>query len=189
MEEGRAVRDMERDNHTFMTRMVQTSFVLRFLNVGLFEQAKKDISTSDFIRNDAAILYCAAGPDDPEMLQQFLDIGNRNPVHSAAANNKPRLLRYLIELGFYVNEIVVGWISKTPLDDTDNTQIAMLLIDAGAHCFDPTKERKWITELRASRESVRLCAIATMGALGEKWRDVSRIIGRAVWESRGYIKK
>lgn len=187
--EGRVFRNMYHNNHSLMDSMIQKSFILGLLKVGLFEQAKKDISTLDLIRNDAAILYCASGPDDPELLQQFLDIGNHNPVHSAAENNKPRLLRYLIQLGFYVNEIEVGWVSKTPLDDTDYTQIAMLLLDAGAHCFDPTKERKWITELRASRESVRLCTIATMGALGKKWRDVSRIIGRAIWANRGVIKK
>ena len=48
---------------------------------------------------------------------------------------------------------------------------------------------KWI-DFAKSRASIRFCAILAMGAMHKMYgKDVARIIGRVVWETRGHGAK
>lgn len=76
------------------------------------------------------------------------------------------------------------------LESDTSPECILMMIDAGA---DPHKcgikeeylPKYWF-EFVESRASVRSCAILAMGAMHKKYgKDVARIIGRVIWETRG----
>ena len=74
---------------------------------------------------------------------------------------------------------------------TADKRCIRVLIDAGANPYKcglikQVLPKYWF-DFAKSRASVRSCAILAMGAMYKTYgKDVARIIGRVIWETRGY---
>lgn len=187
-----------------------------FLESGDVDAAKRLITPANAQTRDRGwgVLWhlCQYGPhDDPGLLYHFVKLGatleldsagkRTSPLHRAAYNGKPRLLRALLDLGTPVD--ILDGFENTPLRFSLRdilVECARLLLDAGAQ-LSLVKEngRVFITipqqarDFVSAREHVRAASIAMLGLLRCGSRvlgsgngiDVLRVVARCVWGARG----
>jgi hypothetical protein len=165
---------------------------VRYLILGQFDAAKASINP-----NEEAIDYCEMfityGPDDPDLLQQIVNLGAKLDVRcvtAAAYRSKYQIAKKLLREGFPANIFRGG----SAVDYASESNMLLLLIDyTGKSMYNIPKKMELLDNLRTYRESLRSCAIAMIGVItrrsplrGERGiGDVTRMIGRAIWESRG----
>ena len=141
-------------------------------------------------------LCCFCQPDDdPDLVQYFADLGapvvlpgfwHYTCLSVAAFREKPKTICKLLDLGHPIN--IRNKNGLTALEQIAHSSyrpfIASILLDFGGKCDADSSD--WFQVLCAFRDSVRSSAISTMGAMRTKYgKDVSRIIGRCVWNLRG----
>jgi hypothetical protein len=173
-------------------------FAARLVNKR-YDEAKALITRQNAADPHTLNNFCDYGPDDPEMLQYLLDLGAQASVaalHTAAIANKRRLIRKLIDVGVSVNDsdrFGLSLIDNITLSfGSYNRKTIILVVDAGGKGLK-FGESLHVSLIRRTRESLRSCAITMIGVItrrsplcGERGiRDVTRMIGRAIWESRG----
>lgn len=168
---------------------------------------------------------CEFGPDDPDLLRHFIEMGatleldsshiRGGPIHSAAATNKPKMLRMLLDLGTPANLFSYRY---TPLDNTfgfnsgelanafafkllicyeESRMCAKILLDAGAQLSECKRDvPQWVHEYVSTRKKTRAASIAILGLLVCKssviscvGRDILRVLARCVWSMRGLNTK
>jgi hypothetical protein len=170
----------------------------RYCREKRYDEAKAFISRQDVSDPNVLVCFCEYGPDDPEWLQCLLDLGVIPTIYAllAAANaDNLRLMRKLIDVGVDVNE--TDWNGWTIMDHARieyTRKATFLIIDAGGKYLRfEGEDIPFISLIRKSRESLRSCAIAMIGVItrrsplrGERGiGDVTRMIARVIWESRG----
>lgn len=185
--------------------------LLRERNV---EEAKKLVTPENIhdTTNWGGILVyvCCDGPDEPDLLRYFVAMGasleienNRKPVTPlgwALRKSNYNQIKELLRLGVPVNSFVDN-LNHTPLFVSlyrNDNRITKLLLDAGAKISKlPSNGNEFVTkpilDFIASREATRQACIVVLGmkrcgsrVLQPNGIDVLRVIGRCLWETRGY---
>lgn len=159
--------------------------------------------TETFVYN----LCQPSGPDDPELLKYFIELGipiGNHDLFSAVCGQKTEILRFLLDQGLDVNAYHFDY-PLSPLrqaftfvngNETSDHSFYRTLIDAGAKMPDttpgvPYDARKFFekrTKTRALTIVVLGFAKCKSSVLGQyNGRNVLEMIGRCVWETRGHV--
>lgn len=136
-------------------------------------------------------LLCCYGPDDPDLLRHFIELGapiyvsnatSSRPVsalHHAALRGLHRILRVLLNLGDATLTDMPDWANRTPLymalqtsrgykhQKKNRDLCALLLLDAGAK-VPPTEDFEvplWVYEFLDMREKLRSGCVALVGVV------------------------
>lgn len=146
--------------------------------------------------------------DDPDLLHLFIARGASldaygfySPLHIATHNDKPMLVRALLDVGLFVLLNTHDYDKDTPLDCAlrlqQSKRCARELVDAGAKPNNCTKlflASEWLQTFIAKRENARTAAIIFLGLLrcnsgvlrsSKNGRDVLLIVARCIWSKRG----
>lgn len=179
--------------------------------------AKAMIDTGNVLSTDRkgdgiVAILCWDGPDDPELLRHFVALGapleiqknmrsfRISSLHYAAAQNKPKLIRSLLDIAGADCVNVLDPYGRTPLRQSFNSafvECGKVLIDAGADLFivGSMYRREWVSEFVASREEARSASVVVLGllrcsgahkSLCGNGKDVIRIVARCIWSTRGH---
>lgn len=182
---------------------------VRLLQYGPIDEAIACITSSNANSRDSFGLgvvsnLCYYGPDQPEVLKHFLQLGatleltnageRSTPLHCATYGNQPRLLRALLDLGTPVD--IVDRSNFTSLHNAFVINVcacAKVLLDAGAKpskCFDKTP--LWVWDYLVKRDCKRATCCIVLGlqrfcssnTIGGNGRDVLKMIARCIWATR-----
>jgi len=111
------------------------------------------------------------------------------PLHNAAANGRAGCVAILLRHGARVNPMTeFGW---TPLADAvsgGHQQTSQLLLDAGASvdlARERTKIPPWVDAFLHGRKACARVVISILGSSDRQHRDVVRLIGKLIWNTRG----
>jgi hypothetical protein len=170
------------------------------LSTKQYDVAKRMVTPANAKTRGVISYVCAhLTEDDPELLQYFIQMGATlefdNVLHLAAANNKPRILRALLDAGLDADKLNCS--EETALNLSlfyENYQCARILIDAGADVSmvnpDLYFKKIWANEFNLARYRARAASVAVLcvphaSRTVRARRDVFRIIARCVWSTRG----
>ena len=109
-------------------------------------------------------------------------------AREASVNQNLELLKFAIMNGFNVNSPTSGY-GLTPLCHTAVYDCQQFLIDRGAKVTGKKlldRSVKFIHSCNLARSSAIL-TLYVMQEMNKKYKNVSKIIARVVWESRGQI--
>lgn len=173
------------------------------------EQLKEIVNVTNvgyvdtFTGLNIVLFLCHCGPDDPSLLEYVVSIGADfesdcgflPPLHVAALRGKTKILRKLLDYGISPNQQDKHFM--VPLQEAflgDKNACVKVLVDAGADIINASPQ--WVLEFMAAREKVRVACIVVLGLLKTKsqsvgdrnGKDVLRMIGRCLWETRGHTK-
>lgn len=198
-----------------MNRVIDFESLI-FCNHKEWSNVAKSIITKDNIfdrdsHGDCVLVYlCWLGPDDPDLLYHFLHlagefpfnkIGYFSPAQMAARENKPKLLRALLDVNIEYINYTSSWHGATPFQycyltdqDTRGFECVRVLVDAGAKLPDPDGIGPILQIFITKRIETRSAAIAILCLKccrssvlsGGNGGDVLRVIARCVWSTRGY---
>lgn len=173
----------------------------------------ENVNDNWYHKENAIWIVCLYGCDreDASLLRYFLEkyphASTRRLLHLAAYNDKPNMIRELIQLGVNIDERNCA--GHTALHSAvcprhRSQQCARLLLDAGA-AYDPHSSfcdycrpdtlhfPNWLTEFVETRNATRKAATVVLGLYrccrrrGTN-KDVLRIVARCVWSTRGHHK-
>jgi len=111
------------------------------------------------------------------------------PLHNAAANGRAGCVAVLLRHGARVNPMGKdGWTPLADAVDQGHQQAARLLLDAGAS-VELARERikilPWVDDFLRGRKACEKAVIAFVGSSDRQHRDMARLIGEMVWNTRG----
>lgn len=149
------------------------------------------------IKNSQLITVIQNCPDDPDWLKWcFYVVKNviltERMLFEAVITKKPKILRYLFDCGLDPNtrsrNQLIGTLLDFAIYHFPLRDLHMILDAGGRSTFNKDDFGRFLTQ----RETVRITAIRAMGAIvspasggGLGARDISKIIGRAIWALRG----
>lgn len=166
-------------------------------------------------QGDCVLVYlCWVGPDDPDLLRHFIKLGASlsaskgfTPFQMAARENKPKLLRALLDYSDAANYMNLRTTHHytSPIEfccnGQDKIECAKILIDAGAKL--PKQKhigvvldvvlQNFIETRRTTRSAaimilgLKRCRSSVLG--GGNGGDILRVIARCVWSTRGLVTK
>jgi len=126
---------------------------------------------------------------------ELRDTSNLTPLHLAAANCNAGCVALLLRHGAYVDPVSVSVGRWTPLSDAVDQgyeQTARLLLDAGASvelAREKTEEDleipPWVDDFLRARKACAKAVIAFVGSSDRQHRDVARLVGKMIWNTRG----
>lgn len=183
------------------------------------EKAKKLVTTSNAAARNAMgygiiTFLCAYGPDDPELLRHFFELGatleldnngkRGSPLHYAVHRNKPNLVRTLLQMGVPINitdgygMIPFSYAFRNGCTDTPgNGLCAKILADTGlvsvveGNTMVMGFGKKWSEGFMEARDRARTVSVIILGLIKSgnnifgNGKDVLRVIARCTWSSRG----
>jgi len=128
------------------------------------------------------------------LLQSGADKDEQNnsgwtPLHPAAANGHAVCVALLLHHEAHVDPVSkAGWTPLAGAVSGGHQQTARLLLDAGAS-VELARERikilPWVDDFLRGRKACEKAVIAFVGSSDRRYRDMTRLIGELMWNTRG----
>lgn len=184
--------------------------LIRYFEDNNIEEALRIVTRENILSRDRSgdgvlVYLCRKGPDDPSLVRHFVGLGAEtsalgigwSPLQIAANYHKPKLLRALLDVNIKDVNVVTQFRSAQILyfSPKQHCECIRILVDAGSEI--PAYLNVFLHEFVTKRNETRTAAIMILGLKRCRSRvigksnggDVLRLIARAVWSTRGLVRK